>query len=924
MAADSHGKRRIANRRGALLGLTVLLLSSAPGRAQEKQAPPGAPPARKAEQPAPGKLKFPQDVAANEIAGVVVDAQGKPLADVLVDAWTWYPGDETRTDQNGAFRLKTWTNQAQYVELRISKPGYSPYYNPQQPRGRKDLLVTLGQKTYLDGIVRNPQGAPVADALVVGDAGPKQGDGVLITHVTTSTKTDEKGHYRLYLAPDIYQIEVAVKGAGSRRLTGVRLAQDESKNLDIDLRPGVRFEANVVDANTRQPVPRFVLFNWQDKNVRGVSDENGKIVIEDMLPGKYEFNVGHGEPKKLRGMLYYEHGELGRWWSPQAVNEWQRKSIEPSGWQRNFDGLSFDLSVGMKPVTIEVERGVVFSGHVYDPDGNPVFRATVAPARTGTGNSLTGDTRYSVTTASDGSYRVVMPAGNNSDYNLVAHDGSYNHWRKWANAVSEPLKTKPGEHYENFDLKLIRGATVRGRVVTDNDRVVGNREVRAHAADLRENRYYDPTVKVREDGTFELKFVRPGKQYIQVSPFWLSAADARGSSSVVIDLKPGEVREGIELHVAQWAQPVVASLGARMFRVKLLDRGGKPAANQSLAILKGAPESQILTALVGTPSGLAKRLATLTGGIRLKTDAQGLVAIPGTKLFDQRASAATVVAIDADREVGAIGCLFADLRSPEITLRLSAFCDTTASIARDKLPDAESPDNLRLEAGGIFLLSTALAKDHLDLQLPVGNYAATVGNMNATPKTVKFSVKPGQERLDLGVIELLPSRLASLIGKRAPELRSIAEWGNGPAVTLASLRGKVVILDFWGSWCGPCLASMPNLMKIYDAYPPEDVVIIAVHDGTLKSLEEMRHRTESAKKETWKGRELPFHIALAGGGATKIEGTDDTANCQAVADYGIIGFPTTLLIDRDGVVVTRLDAWDLDGAKKRIGELLRK
>src|SRR5579871_4256446 len=48
-------------------------------------------------------LKLPQDVGANEIAGVVVDAHGKPLADVLVDAWTWYPGDETRTNADGVF-----------------------------------------------------------------------------------------------------------------------------------------------------------------------------------------------------------------------------------------------------------------------------------------------------------------------------------------------------------------------------------------------------------------------------------------------------------------------------------------------------------------------------------------------------------------------------------------------------------------------------------------------------------------------------------------------------------------------------------------------------------------------------------------------------------------------------------------------------
>jgi hypothetical protein len=51
-------------------------------------------------------VSAPADVAADEIAGVVLDADGKPVADALVDVWHWVPGDETRTDEHGVFRLK--------------------------------------------------------------------------------------------------------------------------------------------------------------------------------------------------------------------------------------------------------------------------------------------------------------------------------------------------------------------------------------------------------------------------------------------------------------------------------------------------------------------------------------------------------------------------------------------------------------------------------------------------------------------------------------------------------------------------------------------------------------------------------------------------------------------------------------------------
>jgi thiol-disulfide isomerase/thioredoxin len=578
----------------------------------------------------------------------------------------------------------------------------------------------------------------------------------------------------------------------------------------------------------------------------------------------------------------------------------------------------------MRPVTIEVERGVVFSGHVYDPDGKPVAGATVAPAKTGSGNSLTGDTRYSVKTAKDGGYRVVMPAGNKFQYNLIAHDGDYSQWRNWGNAVSEPLQTEPGRQFENFDFTLTRGATVRGRVVSEGDRVVGDREVRAHAADLRENRYYDPTVKVRDDGTFELKFIRPGRHYIQVSPFWLRAASGPEGTSVQVDLKPDEVLEGIELRVQPTAEPVSPTLAARTFRIKVVDGAGQPAANQRVTIATArAPLN--LTYLLGDRQGLAERSANAAvGGQQFTADAGGIIEVPGDQLFDRQAVVASVVSIDAQRAEGAIGTLYADLKVPEITLVLKPLREVNASVSLDAPGAAAEQFQISLASGFVTLINTQLKDNPFSLQLPPGDYQLTATHGLSYPKAIQFAVKDQQGQLALDPLQLTPTRDISLIGKPAIELRDIAAWGNGEAVTLAELRGRVVILDFWGYWCGPCLASMPNLMKIHDAYPEKDLVIIAVHDATLTSLDQLHERTKEAKKTLWGDRDLPFRIALAGGGATKIEGTDLNANGQVIADYGITSFPTTLLIDRQGNVVTRLNHANLEEAKKRIDELLAK
>lgn len=502
---------------------------------------------RKTEPPVPIKL----EATPERIVGEVVDADMKPLEGVLVDAWTWWKGTETVTDAQGRFVLNPKTEPRRRAELRFSKPGYSPQYIVQQAVGAEPIRIVLDSKTYFEGVVTDSRGQPVAGAAIRGVQAPKQADGVLIGGVDTSTVADENGRYRLYVFPDTYDLRVSAANRGVARLSETRIATGEAKTLDIKLADGVRFEAQVIDSITSEPVEGFVLWSWREQSVFGKSDNAGKVVIDNLLPGKFDFNIGGGEPTKHEALAIdlYHHGPFGRWWSADAVNEWERKSIEPGKFQGNFDNVQFDLAVGMNPVTIVVERGVSFSGKVVDPDGKPVAGATVAPAKTGSGNSLTGDTRYSVETEADGSYQVVMPAGNDFQYNLIAHDGKYQEWRNWANGTTDVLTTRPGDEIK-IDISLNRPCTVRGTVTANGNGDRSKLQVRAHSVDRKENRYYDPTTRTDENGNFELKFVRPGKQFIQVEPFWLDADEAPNPSTVVVDLKEGETREGISLQTS--------------------------------------------------------------------------------------------------------------------------------------------------------------------------------------------------------------------------------------------------------------------------------------------------------------------------------------------------------------------------------------
>jgi thiol-disulfide isomerase/thioredoxin len=153
---------------------------------------------------------------------------------------------------------------------------------------------------------------------------------------------------------------------------------------------------------------------------------------------------------------------------------------------------------------------------------------------------------------------------------------------------------------------------------------------------------------------------------------------------------------------------------------------------------------------------------------------------------------------------------------------------------------------------------------------------------------------PGQ-MLDLGTIELQPtaeSSVLKLAGQIAPELQ-VAEWVKGEPVTLAELRGKVVLLDFWAVWCAPCRRALPGLASIHEKYAKEGLVIIAVHDAS---------ETRASLPDKSRGRvdlsALPFRIAMD----SPVEGGPAAGTGRTIDAYDVTGFPTTVLINKQGQV----------------------
>ncbi len=481
-----------------------------------------------------------QDVKPNDLEGLVVDEDQRPLEGVHVHAWDWVdkPENQVVTGKDGRFKIVDCANVGR-VEVRFRKTGYSPVVLVQQKTGVRNLIVALDSKTYFEGLVVRQDGRPAAHAKILANQGPKQvGPGYKINSLWTDTTTDDNGRYRLHVYPDEFEFLVRAPGVGATRVTKISIFHGESRKLNFKLEPAIQLRALTVDSRSGQPVPGVRLHNWEQKDFDGRSNAEGRLLIDDMMPGAMDFHV--------------EAEGYARWWSPEAIRPWGRFEPEagrPWNWQSNFDSLEFDARANMQPVTITLEKGVRLTGRVLDPDGMPVGGATVAPALTGSGNSLTGDTRFSVESKADGSFVMLLPASGKAKYNLVVHDGKCEEWRNWANGVLPPFQTTPGQEIKDVTIQLTRPATVRGKVVDANNKPVAGREVRASASDGLENRYYLPTTKTKADGTFELRFVRAGKQHIQVDRF--SPDQPLEGTSKTVQLKEGHTLDDVKLIAAE-------------------------------------------------------------------------------------------------------------------------------------------------------------------------------------------------------------------------------------------------------------------------------------------------------------------------------------------------------------------------------------
>lgn len=123
---------------------------------------------------------------------------------------------------------------------------------------------------------------------------------------------------------------------------------------------------------------------------------------------------------------------------------------------------------------------------------------------------------------------------------------------------------------------------------------------------------------------------------------------------------------------------------------------------------------------------------------------------------------------------------------------------------------------------------------------------------------------------------------------------------SGANVSLSDLKDKVVVLDFWGTWCPWCVKAMPQLQKVYDKYRARGATVIGMNIENDPKADPVRFMQRN---------KFTYGLLLNAEGAVK--------------DYGVSGFPTLVVVGKDGTVIAREEGYSPD-LEKKLSEILDK
>jgi len=213
-------------------------------------------------------------------------------------------------------------------------------------------------------------------------------------------------------------------------------------------------------------------------------------------------------------------------------------------------------------------------------------------------------------------------------------------------------------------------------------------------------------------------------------------------------------------------------------------------------------------------------------------------------------------------------------------------------VVETRVGSMEIPEAAGAKVSDMVMTTWLDKKVGIDLQSDITMKMEVAGNsIGMNQKLVKKNLKLDQPIPDSFFVFTPPAgstETESLMGSTLPKadlagkdaLAFDIKGLDGKSYSLAKLKGKPVLLDFWATWCGPCRKSMPVVEKMYQDFKEQGLVVLAVDAGEERAVVE----------EFLKKTPLPYPVALGG-------------ESSIMESYHVGAFPTFVMIGRDGRIV---------------------
>jgi thiol-disulfide isomerase/thioredoxin len=307
---------------------------------------------------------------------------------------------------------------------------------------------------------------------------------------------------------------------------------------------------------------------------------------------------------------------------------------------------------------------------------------------------------------------------------------------------------------------------------------------------------------------------------------------------------------------------------------KVADKDGRPIAHARVA-----------------ENWFAEQTAPLEPDHPVITDADGRFSLSVT-VFKRDT---ILMAIDSTGNLGGLAVIPAKVPTGPVRIEIEPLVEVHARFTCKELGKSpgETYANIFLAAGNLRVAGARSHTSTFTIRLPPGRYQFRGGeSYRYTGATRDVTLTVGHA-VDLGDIDLKLTPITRLVGKKPPTWHITDARGVPKNVQPSDFKGKWVVVEFWGYWCGPCVSrSLPSWMDFVadHAADRDKFVILTIHDPQATGFAMLDEKLKPIIRRQWRGQSLPFPILL------------DTTG-QTVKDYGVVHWPTVVLLDPDGLVV---------------------